>query len=111
MAPYKGNAFHRYLTYHNYLLALSRLLGDLYPSDADLAHALAGLRGYQVFDRTCPADPADLEMVLRHGWYTELLMRQVAGCLDAFPFNAPWSMVQAWFSSAGVTQWEVSWLQ
>ncbi len=98
MVHKKDHAFYRYLTYQNYLDAVARLIDGLYPSDEDLVRTLAGRRGFQVFARQAHTNLEDLAMVLRHGWYTELLMRTSAECPGVFPYAVPWSMVHAYYA-------------
>lgn len=98
MPASRDHAFHRYLAYRNYLDGVARLVTDLYPTDADLLRALAERRGYQVFKRQAQADPDAMGAILRHGWYTELLMRRTGQNLDLFPYAIPWSMVHAYYA-------------
>jgi hypothetical protein len=98
MAPKKTHAFHRYLAYHNYVHALARLVGQLYPTDADLIRTMASLRGFQVFKQSTSADLEDVAVALRHSWYTELMMRRTTDCDSMFPYAIGWSMVHAYYA-------------
>ncbi len=89
----------RYWAYSNYLIALSRLLSQEYPTDCTLAIVIANSGGFKRLRRATPSiDQSALSKALRQGWFTEILLWKKAQYPDLLPFAVPWSMVESYYA-------------
>jgi len=89
----------RYWAYSNYLIALSRLLNQEYPSDSLLTTTIANSQGFKQLSRATPSlDQNTLSKTLRHSWFTELLLWEKVKYPNLLPFAIPWSMVESYYT-------------
>ncbi len=88
----------RYWAYANYLIALSSLIKQEYPSNADLVGTLARYQGIQRLSRSNEIDRKPIAKTLRHSWFTELLLHETNHYSNLLPYAMPWSMVQVYYT-------------
>ncbi len=87
----------RYWAYSNYLIALERLLRQLYPSAEALVEKMAASAGFAKIRRRQVARDRIAEL-LRNSWFTELLLAHSVEHQDLLPYATPWGMIQSYYA-------------
>jgi hypothetical protein len=88
----------RYWAYANYIVSISRLITQAYPVDSVLAGKITTSKGFQKLSRKGEIDKEHIAVLLRHSWFTELLLSETQKSEDLLLYANPWSMVQSYYA-------------
>ncbi len=87
----------RYWAYSNYLIAIDKILQQEYPNEKSLVDKTVKSRGFNKIQGK-NIDYEILGKILRHCWFTELLLAKKVPHSDLLRFALPWSMVEIYYS-------------
>ena len=88
----------RYWVYSNYIVSISRLIAQAYPADSTLAEEIISSKGFQKLSRKGELNREEIAVLLRHSWFTELLLNETQKSKDLLIYANPWSMVQSYYA-------------
>lgn len=88
----------RYWVYSNYIVSISRLIAQAYPADSALAGQITASKGFQKLSRKGEINRDEIAVLLRHSWFTELLLSEAQKSKDLLIYANPWSMVQSYYA-------------
>jgi hypothetical protein len=71
---------------------------QLYPADPALVGEITASKGFQKLTRKGDLDREAIAVLLRHSWFTELLLSETQKSTDLLIYANPWSMVQSYYA-------------
>jgi hypothetical protein len=93
----------RYWAYSNYIVSISRLIEQTYPADSTLAQHMAAATGFAKLCRKGDIERDHVAVLLRHSWFTELLLNETRQSKNLLVYANPWTVVQCYYGGADIT--------